>query len=196
MADATWRKHGVWAIDTSNPNAWNSAVSSVLPSFSADAVLLQETRLCDKERIVRAGNTSSTLGWRASLSLALKTAADVASAGCAVCVKKGIGMHPHPDDIIREGVRCRFKAVWVAGFVRGGIHLCSIYLKDSVGPSETNLNILQEAATFLSCLTGPWIIGGDWNMSPQTLASTRFPNVVHGMIVAPDLPTCNDSTYD
>ena len=69
-------------------------------------------------------------------------------------------------------------------------------MQDSVGPSETNLNILQEAATFLSCLTGPWIIGGDWNMSPQTLASTRFPNVVHGMIVAPDLPTCNDSTYD
>ena len=61
-------------------------------------------------------------------------------------------MTPHPSDVIIEAARCRFHAAWVGGFLRGGIHCCSIYLKDSEGASETNLNLLQEVAAFISCL--------------------------------------------
>ena len=84
----------------------------------------------------------------------------------------------------------------MGGVLRGGLHCCLLYLKDSEGASETNLNLLQEVAAFLSCLTGPWIIGGDWNMSPQTLETTNFAAMVRGVIVAPSSPTCNGSTYD
>ena len=85
---------------------------------------------------------------------------------------------------------------YAGGFLRGGLHCCSIYLKDSEGASETNLNLLQEVAIFLSCLRGPWIVGGDWNMSPAVLASTQFLSMVRGVIVAPTAPTCNNSVYD
>ena len=68
-------------------------------------------------------------------------------------------MHPHPAEVLRDGTRHRFHAAWVSGFLRGGLHCCSIYLKDSEGASETNMHLLHEAATFLSCLKGPWIIG-------------------------------------
>ena len=80
--------------------------------------------------------------------------------------------------------------------MRGGVHCCSVYLKDSEGASETNLQLLQEIAIFLSCLKGPWIIGGDWNMSPQILESTNFTAMVRGVIVAPAAPTCNGAVYD
>ena len=118
------------------------------------------------------------------------------SAGCAVCVKKGVGMSPHPDAAMNEASQCRFKASWIGGLLRGGFHCASIYLKDSEGASERNLNLLQEVAIFLSCLKGPWIIGGDWNMAPQVLERTQFVNMVRGVVVAPSAPTCNASVYD
>ena len=70
-------------------------------------------------------------------------------------------MSPHPDAAMNEAYHCRFKAAWIGGLLRGGFHCASIYLKDSEGPSERNLKFLQEVAIFLSCLKGPWIIGGD-----------------------------------
>ena len=196
LANDDWRKDKIWAIDTSNANAWSTAATAVLPRSVADIVLLQETRIHNKDALVRAANAATACGWRAVFAPALRTGFNSSSAGCAVCTKKGIGMHPHAVDIIQEGSRCRFKAAWVGGVLRGGIHCCSVYLKDSVGASETNLNLLQEVATFLSCVKGPWVIGGDWNMSPQLLESTQFLSMVHGVIVAPDSPTCNGSIYD
>ena len=49
---AEWRKHGFWAVDTFNPNAWSSA-SDYMEKASADAALLQETRETDKEKCKR-----------------------------------------------------------------------------------------------------------------------------------------------
>ena len=43
----------------------------------------------------------------------------------------------------------RLQAAWLGGVMRGGIHLCSIWLIDSQGLSETNLTILAEAAAML-----------------------------------------------
>ena len=80
--------------------------------------------------------------------------------------------------------------------MRGGIHLCSIWLIDSQGLSESNLAILAEAAALLHSISGPWIIGGDWNINPQVLQGSGWLDVVGGKIVATPLPTCNGSTYD
>ena len=168
----------------------------MLPHSAADVLLLQETRLHGDDAISRASNGAARFGWRATLSHAKRTAANASSAGCAVCVKKNIGMRPHPGDVVIDGAQCRFHAAWVGGFLRGGLHCCSIYLKDSEGASETNLGLLQEVAMFLSCLRGPWIVGGDWNMTPETLSSTRFASAVRGIIIAPESPTCNQSVYD
>ena len=56
--------------------------------------------------------------------------------------------------------------------------------------------ILEELAVALKLLRGPWIVGGDWNVFPGTLAASRWPDMVNGKIYATSLATCNDETYD
>ena len=62
--------------------------------------------------------------------------------------------------------------------------------------SDTNAAILTQLAAAIAAVRGPWIVGGDWNMTPETLMDSNWPNIVRGRIHAPTLPTCNDSTYD
>jgi len=83
----------------------------------------------------------------------------------------------------------------LGGFLRGGIHIGSKWLKDSEGMSESNHAILAETAAGIGRLRGPWS-GCDWNVTPQLLAASGWLDVDDGVIVAPTLPTCNQSTYD
>jgi hypothetical protein len=38
--------------------------------------------------------------------------------------------------------------------------------------------------------------GGDWNGSPEELAASGWLNLVGGVVAAPALPTCHESSYD
>ena len=48
----------------------------------------------------------------------------------------------------------------------------------------------------LNTLTGPWIVGGDWNCTPEDLRATGWLKKVSGVIVAPIGSTCNGKVYD
>ena len=63
-----------------------------------------------------------------------------------------------------------------------------LYLKDSHGMSALNRAILEDAAGQLRGLRVPWVIGGDWNLEPATLAASGFPGLVEGVIVHPPSP--------
>ena len=45
-------------------------------------------------------------------------------------------------------------------------------------------------------LVCPWILGGDWNCTPQELRDTGWLQKVGGTIHAPAAATCNESVYD
>ena len=62
--------------------------------------------------------------------------------------------------------------------------------------SDTNAAILTEVAAAVAAVRGPWIVGGDWNLTPGALAKSGWPDIVHGSIQAPLSPTCNEHTYD
>ena len=62
--------------------------------------------------------------------------------------------------------------------------------------AQCNLDLLDSMAFTILGLVGPWIIGGDWNCTPQDLAATGWLQKVGGTIHAPTAPTCNDSVYD
>ena len=80
--------------------------------------------------------------------------------------------------------------------LRGGIHVISLYLKDSEGLSEYNLRVLQEAAVLALTLGTPWIMAGDWNITPEQLQAANWLGVAKGTVFATELPTCHCSTYD
>ena len=48
----------------------------------------------------------------------------------------------------------------------------------------------------IASIQGPWIVGGDWNMSPVQLSAAGWPSLVMGSIYAPTEATSNDRTID
>lgn len=68
----------------------------------------------------------------------------------------------------------RVHAAWVGGIVKGGFHFISLHLVDGQGMSETNQAILTEVAAYIGTLQGPWLVAGDWNLTPEVLRQSGW----------------------
>ena len=83
---------------------------------------------------------------------------------------------------------------------KGGIHTGSLYLFSMIGKggvrAKCNVDLLDSVAFTLVGLVGPWIIGGDFNCTPEELIATGWLKKVGGIVHAPKSPTCNGSIYD
>ena len=108
--------------------------------------------------------------------------------------KRHIGMSCCIAECIPQQWRHRFIATWIGGLVPGGLFVISLYLRASEGLSDRNKEPLSFAASFIQGLQGPWICGGDWNLSPAALLDARWPQQVCGSIAAPAAPTCTHLT--
>ena len=195
LADCWGPSEGFWTGDTVNSNSWDSLVSNILGRSKADALFTQETRVRTEDKRTSASREASKLGWTASLGLALRTAADRGSGGCGVLVKKGIGLCRSTHEV-KPALRHRIHHAWMGGITKGGVHCISAYLRDGEDASEGNLEILTEVAILVKSLKGQWIVAGDFNMSPTTLAATNWHKLIGGRILAPHQPTCLSQTYD
>ena len=69
-------------------------------------------------------------------SLAKTTAADRRSGGCGVVARKGIGITAADNDLIDPSLRHRLAVAHGNAIVPGGVHILSVYLKDSEGLTE------------------------------------------------------------
>ena len=195
LADATWRQHGLWAIDTFNPNAWASAKDVMLHS-PADILALQEVRVHDEEQCRRLEQAARPCGWTASIAPASRTAAGSSSAGVAILARRGIGMADHGAESLPCTHRDRLSVNWIGGVRRGGMHVISIYLWTSEGLSERNSSLLHHLSLLIGSLRGPWIVAGDWNVEPTVLQQAGWPAKLRGQLFAPTLPTCGLRCYD
>ena len=190
-----WARRGWWAVDTFNCNSWTSAVQRYIRQSNADAVVLQETRITDTS-CTSAHLAAMHHGWRASHSLAWKTAADKASGGVSVLCRRGFGLQDASMNLVPEQLRHRVTIARINAIIPGGFYLVSIYLRDSEGMSAANLAILEQVAAMLGALEAPWIIGGDWNLTPEALTAANWHCLVNGRVVATLTPTCNEMIYD
>ncbi len=197
LTDVAHKTAGVWAIDTVNPNAW-AGVMGHAKSTAVDVVLAQEIRKRGKNRL-DAERQARTAGWRFALSDADLTDAGRLSAGVGIGARSHLGMADSGDIACPAslgGAAARYSRKWLGAIARGGVHVGSVYLRDCEGLSEGNLCILQDIAVDLAALRGPWILGGDWNVTPETLASSGWLALIGGHVVAPSAPTCNGKVYD
>ena len=196
LGDTWWPQFGMWAIDTGNGNSWGTLHAAVAKRSKADILLGQESKIFTQNGIRSAQSEARACGWNPTFSTAHPTACNLGSGGNMVFARKGTGITPHLNVGIPDGTAHRIHLAWVDAVLRGGLHCMSIYLRHSEGLSEANMCILEVATVALRCLKGPWVAAGDWNMSPQTLAQSRWLEQVDGIIFATELTTCNDSTYD
>ena len=91
----------------------------------------------------------------------------------------------------------RLTAAWLDGGLKGGVVVASAYLWHSEGVTPRNLALLQAAVDVAVRHGGPWLIGGDFNMTPEEMqadeAARAWLNKLGGTIVAPSSPTCRSS---
>ncbi len=196
-SDRTHRSAGLWAVDTVNANAWGGAVEYLRQS-SADFIVVQECRVREKQCADKEDTARGT-GWSLALEPCVITDADATSAGVAVGTRSQIGSAVPRSKLeqCNEVLRGRFRLRHVGAMCRGGFHLGSIYMHDSIGVmAKSNLDLLQEAAAELLLVRGGWIVGGDWNCTPDELEASGWLDLVGGAIHAPTTATCNDSVYD
>ena len=196
LGDRTWAEQALWAIDTANKNSWQTVLRQVVQRSQADILLLQETKMSEPQKYNAATLAARAAGWNPTFSYAHLTCAARASGGMGVLTRRGMGIHQNTDEVVRDGMRHRIAISWVDGVQRGGVHCGSIWLFDPQGLSAANMALLEKAAAALLACQGGWILGGDWNISPDLLQSSKWLEIVGGVICCTTLPTCNGSTYD
>ena len=77
------------------------------------------------------------------------------------------------------------------GVLRGGVMLISVYLWHTEGLTTRNLAILNAAGEAVARHGGPWIMVGDFNMTPEELQGAHeWLRKIGGKITAPREPTC------
>ena len=188
---------GLWAIDTINANAWPGTLEFLLAS-AADFVAAQECRIRSEQCAEKEASARSSK-WCVSLEPCIITEAGSTSSGVAIGARSHIGVAAPATatGCYSTVLHGRFCLRRIGAVCRGGFHLGSVYLHDTVGVmAANNLDLLQEVAAELALVCGGWVVGGDWNCTPAELAATGWLDLVGGAVCAPQAATCNGNVYD
>ena len=79
----------------------------------------------------------------------------------------------------------RIAMAWVASCFKGGVHVISLYLIDTVGLNDANKKILENVTAAIKLLEGPWVIAGDWSVNLDVLPASGFLQMVDGALMPP-----------
>ena len=176
------------AVDTVNCTSWSS-IKSWLGSTSSHVVLVQEHRLRDSESLGEASNWASSNGWKSIFAAANSAPGGGSSGGVAILVRNFLGLYiPRGGSVLVPG-----RAVQGCVQIPGGqsLQVLSLYLHDTEGLSDRNLQLLADVGSNLDVCDMPFLVGADFNMQPDTLKSSLFASKLSANIVFPDAPgTC------
>ena len=170
-------------IVTVNATA-SGSLKSYLSTTDAHIVLAQEVKTSGEFSVQLKGWAKSA-GWKVLVADAVFCQATKAhSAGVAVFVREWIGLGWPPG----RGPTQHESRALVAMIDCPGIPaflVASAYLKTGIGGAAPfNLQILEFIGQVVSSHRMPWVLGGDFQMSPQDLADTHFPSAARACIVA------------
>ena len=154
-----------------------------------DAILIQEHRLEDHKQD-RAKKKADYLGWRLDLSPCEQGARGGTSGGVGALVRKKFGLRrvTLPDVSVPISGRMGF---WItSGGGPGGSVLASLYLHTGCEDNAENMRELFVVGSVLRALSLPFVVGADWQMTPETLHESGWPATVGGHIARAFRPTC------
>lgn len=187
--------HGLWAIDSVNPNCANG-MQKYLGKSAADFSIAQEVRAHGLAACQVEERAARCAGWGLATESAVFTDKGGVSAGVGIAARLHFGMRKHEIDLDAACCRGRIAATHVGAVCRDGFHFLSTYLWCNEGLSPRNLDLLQIIAQVIATLCGPWCLAADFNMKPAVLEASGWLDLVQGYIVAPEGPTCGKMTYD
>ena len=182
------RSQGHWAFETVNGSCWNTT-AEYLTQTEADFLAVQETTTLE-DSIADTEQAARNKGWKTAMSASILTSAEWKSAGTAVCCRTHIGARrSFAKECTDKVVSVRFQMKLLGAVCKGGVHFGSCYLHCNWEHNRLfNLDLLQHMSAMISTLRGPWILGGDWQCTPDELRKTGWLKIVKGVIYAPDPP--------
>ena len=156
--------------------------------------------LCQEHHAASAGyvdlqHRARASGWNLQGAEGVRRESGRGTAGVGIATSSSVGACCPLGGVVdcsppkSEG---RLAAMWIDGVLRGGVLLLSIYFWHSEGLTERNKTLLAAAGEVIARAGGPWVIGGDFNMSPAEFseAAGEWLDRVGGQLFAPDAPTC------
>ena len=163
-----------------------------LGTTGADIVFGQEVH-AEGERFVKFKADGKLAGWKILGSEAQATGRGGNSGGVFIAARSRIGMGMCPGCGSVEIVPGRLVVVHLATLAKGGIVGYSVYLWPTEGLSERNVGILRELGQHAAAHGKAWVAGGDWNLNPELLCSSRWPEKLRAYVKAVTDPigTCN-----
>ena len=169
-----------------NVTSCNQAVILWLQSCECAAVGLQETHLAPLTLQERRG-TLQALKWNTFAQPAHLGDSGRRVGGVAWVVRMHRGAWSKGRYML-EGAGYEVIALQAGGL---NFTLFSLYLKDSEGPTgPINAEVMARLVSLVRQTPEPWIVGGDFNCSPQEFLQTSIVQVMRGRVLA-----TNDITY-
>jgi hypothetical protein len=190
-----------WHIDTINITSWAS-FEGIEAYWLNKGHGLSAPDLCFVQELARTSDQTYQVeksafgsGWNTvvvpSVATVGATGLPGKSAGVAILAQRprgllaygdspGIGPPPFPGRVAA--------ALWPAVLSRG-VLVISVYLFCSEGMSSRNIAIMEYVLLLTKVARCPFIIGGDFNISPSCMDAAGFPQQLGGTIVAP----CEDT---
>ena len=181
-------KDKCWSLVTANVTAWMRA-DELLSAAAGwdhfpDAFLFQETAKC-KEQVEETRSGLAGRRLQSAFAPSVRTAALGISAGCAIVGRwSSTWRWLETSDVEKKHPGRLLAAVW-SGVLTDGILVASIYAYTGEGAADANRELLELVARELAAYRLPFVIGGDWNMSPRALAETGMPARLRAAVVHP-----------
>ncbi len=186
-----------WALEvlTANTTGWGP-LQRLLASTDAQVVLAQEHELRGQE-IAEASDWAIRRGWKSLWVEASVTEAGGRSGGVAILARDYLGLSPppwgDPQIVPARAIAAKLEAPGCRPTV-----VMSTYLIDGIGPAAANRHILARIGDRLQSLGHdggdancrhagpmPYLVGGDFNMTPAVLAGTGITQRINASLVAP-----------
>ena len=187
-------------LNTSGMPQMNSAMMHFkkdYESIKTAALVIQEHHV-GKEHFSSLQLGARSSQWHLQGAPAVQLSSGKYSAGVCVAARRHInlGMPPGWDhDISTAASPGRLCAAWLEGVIKGGLLIISIYLWDGEGMSDRNKEILEQAGLHIKMYGGPWLIAGDFNMTPEQLNSGAgaWLLTMGAIVIQPEGMTCRSS---
>ncbi|CAK0858886.1 unnamed protein product [Prorocentrum cordatum] len=151
------------------------------PTGELTRLMRHRTKMFDSLR-----RNCSPTGWKSRIVPAAPGIGLGTSGGVGIFVRDFLGCHDVSAKVGPTLVPHRAASAIVQ--IPGGVSILvvSAYLRDSEGLSESNMGILCKLRAELSSLLGPFILGADFQMEPDVLASCDLVSVLSANLVVPE----------
>ena len=183
----------VWSLLTANVTAWPRADELVSECAHwqrvPDVIMLQEIAR-DKPECQALESQLGGRRWQAAFEPSVRTQALGRSAGAAVLrrLSATLGRYECVDLERRHPGRVVL-TLW-SGLTARGVLLGSVYGYTSGANAEAlNQELLEMLAKEVSAIRLPFILGGDWNVSPEALSLPGFATRLKAVICCPGQAT-------